>query len=62
MERRALKVGMQVRVLPAAPGRLHPSYLATVMKVPTENRGRAKVRFTAQRGTALVPIRRLVKP
>lgn len=56
-----MKVGMAIRVLPARRGYRHPSYLGEVVALPTEGRGKARVRFGGGR-TALVPLWRLVKP
>lgn len=58
-----MKVGMEVRVLPIhRRGRAGQGRAATVLEVPTTNRGRARVRFTGSGGTARVPIGRIVKP
>lgn len=52
---------MGIRVLPPRRGVRHPSYLAEVVELPTQPRGRARVKFGGGR-TALVPLWRLVKP
>jgi len=51
---------MQVRVLPVHGRRQrHEGRPATVLELPTESRGRARVAFAAG-GTAKVPIARLI--
>jgi hypothetical protein len=60
-----MKVGMAVKVMPAhrrsRRGRRLEGRAATVLELPTESRGRARVRFAAG-GTARVSIGRLIKP